>query len=106
MRLVLSVQRPANYWYRVDLPSLKEVRGGFNMQSSGTLDCDGFSKLRGNVIQGTYTCRSGVSDPQSVGGTATSSGSQPTKKAGAGAVNPPAIMSLMAILGGILHFTL
>jgi len=91
---------------KVDLPSLKEVRGGFNMQSSGTLDCDGFSKLRGNVIEGTYTCRSGVSDPQSVGGTPTSADSKPTKKGGAGAVNPPAIMSLMALLGGILHFTL
>jgi len=91
---------------KVDLPALKEVRGGFNLQSSGNLDCDSFSKLRGNVIQGTYTCRSGVSDPQSAGGTATSTdGSKPTKKAGAAALNPPTIMTLIALLGGILHFS-
>jgi len=90
----------------VELPSLKDVRGGFNMQSSGKLDCGPFDSLRSNVIQGSYTCLSEVDEPQS--GTSTSTGANPTgtNKGDAGALNPPATMSLMALLGAVLQFFL
>ncbi|KAK2739115.1 hypothetical protein FQN57_006681 [Myotisia sp. PD_48] len=50
---------------KVELPNLKEIRGGFNMQSSGTFECQSFKDLRGDVIRGEFTCRSGVKNPKS-----------------------------------------
>ena len=43
---------------RVDLPSLEDVRGGFNLQSTKDLDCKEFDGYHTNgVIKGNdYTC--------------------------------------------------
>lgn len=42
---------------KVTLPSLDDVRGSFNLQTTEKLDCDAFDKLRDNdVVKGEYTC--------------------------------------------------
>lgn len=56
-------------FYRVELPSLKDVRGAFNMQSSGQLNCDKLSDFDGDVTKGKYTCFSEVKDPGKEGTT-------------------------------------
>jgi hypothetical protein len=49
---------------RVDLPKLRDVRGGFNMQTKSTsFSCDPFDQLRDQSVQGSYTCKSGQKDP-------------------------------------------
>jgi len=54
------------------LPKLNDVKGGFNMQSTTSIDCSGFqSEHSSGNIQGTYTCKT-TADAQS--GTSTSSG--------------------------------
>ncbi|EDN94698.1 hypothetical protein SS1G_10572 [Sclerotinia sclerotiorum 1980 UF-70] len=56
-----------------ELPKLNDVKGGFNMQSTTSIDCSGFqSEHNSGNIQGTYTCKT-TANAQS--GTGTSSGS-------------------------------
>ncbi|KZF25673.1 hypothetical protein L228DRAFT_236746 [Xylona heveae TC161] len=98
----------------VALPALNDVRGGFNMQSSGQLDCSQFDKDHSNqVIKGTYTCKGLQAHPQtkgsgsSSGGSSTSSGTSPSstgKKSAAGRfeVNVAAVMGLSMIAGLLL----
>lgn len=52
---------------QVDLPSLKDVRGGLNVQtSSQQFGCDEINKYKGGVTKGhEFTCQSNVTHPQS-----------------------------------------
>lgn len=52
---------------KVDLPSLVDVRGGLNVQtSSNNFSCDDVNKLKGGVTKGhEFTCKSNVSNPKS-----------------------------------------
>ncbi|WEW55484.1 cell wall protein Ecm33 [Emydomyces testavorans] len=91
---------------QVDLSGLKEVRGQFNMQSSGKLDCGPFDKDVKPNVRGKYTCRGGVDDPQSSDPSRTG-GNKPNKSglAGPGAV-PPSGMTILALLGIVVRFAL
>ncbi|KAL3424457.1 GPI-anchored cell wall organization protein ecm33 [Phlyctema vagabunda] len=61
-----------------ELPALEDVKGGFNMQSTTSISCDGFQKEKDNgAIQGKYTCKTtedATSDPDGTA-TGTSTGS-------------------------------
>jgi len=102
------------------LPDLKNVAGGFNMQSQSSIDCDGFKQEQANgIIQGKYTCltaptvHSGVSGTASSGGsssTGTSSGSASSSTHSKGAavsynVNAQAVVGL-SVVGGFLQMLL
>ncbi|KAG2231726.1 hypothetical protein BDF21DRAFT_376338 [Thamnidium elegans] len=52
---------------KVDLPSLVDVRGGLNVQtSSSNFSCEDVNKLKGGVTKGhEFTCKSNVSNPKS-----------------------------------------
>lgn len=52
---------------KIELPSLVDVRGGLNVQtSSNTFSCDDVNKLKGGVTKGhEFTCKSNVSNPKS-----------------------------------------
>ncbi|KAL3481585.1 GPI-anchored cell wall organization protein-domain-containing protein [Aspergillus californicus] len=63
---------------RATLPSLKNVRGGFNMQSTGNFSCDTFNSWKDNTIHGTYKCESDSNNPTTSDG---SSGSSTTSSA-------------------------
>ncbi|KAI9796901.1 MAG: hypothetical protein M1835_002742 [Candelina submexicana] len=94
----------------VSLPALNDVRGGFNMQSSGDITnaCSAFKKNQDNsVIKGTYVCSGKQAKPGTAGTTPTSSGggSSPTGAAGHFAVNVPIVMGLSSILAGLFSFS-
>jgi hypothetical protein len=74
---------------KADLPALSDVRGGFNLQSSGTIDCDGFNTAHNNgVIKGSkYVCKGNQATPGTAGSTSTSTGSSPKKTGAAGRVS-------------------
>lgn len=92
----------------VSLPDLGEVKGGFNMQSSGNFQCSDFDTLRTNsVIQGSYTCKSSTSNPTTMdgsSGTSTGSGSaaSSSKSSASNLANTP-IVGLTAMVGAILQ---
>lgn len=48
---------------------MKDIRGAFNMQSSGNLDCDKMSDYEGDVTKGKFTCFSEIKDPGKEGST-------------------------------------
>lgn len=82
--------------YSVELPSLTQVRGAFNLQSSGQLDCTNFDSAASNkkVIKGKYTCKG--SAKQSGSKSSSSSGSSPTGASAAGHIGT----SFLAVVGG------
>lgn len=95
----------------VSLPKLKEVKGGFNMQSTGNFSCDAFKSLRSdNIIKGTFKCEGSKSNPTtkdgSSGTTSSSSAASASSSTGAAVVNManmPA-MGLAAVFGALLAF--
>ncbi|KAI9642959.1 cell wall protein Ecm33 [Ciborinia camelliae] len=94
-----------------ELPKLNDVKGGFNMQSTTSIDCSGFKAEHdsGN-IQGTYTCKT-TANAQSGTGSSTSSGtsssSSSTASKGA-AVSYGVNEALMgvSVVGGFLSMLL
>ena len=83
----------------VSLPALADVKGAFNMQSSGTLDCSAFDKLSGNnnVIKGKYQCAGSQKNPGGANTTPTSSGSSSSKTNAATA--PVYVVSTANLIG-------
>jgi hypothetical protein len=66
---------------RVDLPALKDVRGGVNVQTKSTaFSCPDFKQRQGDAVKGDSTCRSGESDPGMLGTKGDSNGNS-TKNA-------------------------
>lgn len=98
----------------VDIPKLENVKGGFNIQSTGDFDCDGFDKKHKNkVIRGSYTCSAKKSNPKSKNGqsgtssgTASKSSSTSSEGAAPGNVANVPTMGMAAIFGALLQFVL
>ncbi|KAA8649158.1 hypothetical protein EYZ11_006069 [Aspergillus tanneri] len=95
-----------------DLPALKTVAGGFNMQSTGNFSCDTFNKLEGNAIRGKYECKAKTPNPTTKDGSSgsTTSGGQPSSSSSEGAsamnvANVPA-MGLAAVFGALVQYAL
>ncbi|KAJ5355449.1 Protein ecm33 [Penicillium cataractarum] len=88
----------------VDLASLTDVEGGFNLQSTdGTFNCTHFASIRKTVIKGTYHCDAKTSDPTtSTGksGTSSSSGSSSSATSSGAAVANGASIAV----GGVAAF--
>ncbi|GAB7351982.1 hypothetical protein MBLNU459_g2507t1 [Dothideomycetes sp. NU459] len=93
----------------VTLPSITNIRGAFNLQSSADIDstCSTFKALSGSnsVIKGKFTCAGEQSKPSgegsSVTGTATGSSSTSTstgKSGAAGLIVPGAATGLMGVV--------
>jgi len=71
------------------MPALSDVKGAFNIQTSGdvTDDCTHFNSIKGrnNVIKGPFACIARTNDPKGAGsasGTSSGSGAQKTGAAG------------------------
>jgi hypothetical protein len=82
---------------RVSLPALKDCRGGFNLQSSGSVDCAPFKAQASSngVIKGVFKCYNKVSNP---GNAKNDPSAQPGgKKSLAAFLNTPS----NTLLGGI-----
>jgi hypothetical protein len=101
----------ANNQLRPELPKLKDVKGGFNMQSTSEIDCSGFQALRDSeVIQGTYTCKT-TADAQSGvdsgSGTDSSSGASPSGSKGAAvSYDVNSAVAGLSVVGGLLGMLL
>ncbi|KAL4964806.1 GPI-anchored protein Ecm33 [Aspergillus stella-maris] len=97
---------------KASLPSLKNVRGGFNMQSTGNFSCETFNDWKDNTIHGKYSCKASTNDPTTADGTSgsstTTSGddASPTDDAAVlTAANVPA-MGLAAVFGLLVQYVL
>jgi len=93
------------------LPKLNDVKGGFNMQSTTSIDCSGFEAehASGN-IQGTYTCKT-TADAQSSSGTSTgtsssSSSSATSSKGAAVSYGVNEALFGVSVIGGFLNLLL
>jgi len=97
-----------------NLPELVDIKGGFNMQSTAQIDCSGFDALEGNVIQGTYTCKTTADAKSGVGsgsgsgsGTSSSDGSSPTKSGNAAvSYGANSAVAGLSVVGGLLGMLL
>lgn len=56
-------------YFRVDLPSLTQVLGAFNLQSSEEFDCAKFddAKKEKKIIKGEYVCEGSQTKPGTAG---------------------------------------
>lgn len=98
----------------VDIPKLENVKGGFNVQSTGDFDCDGFDKKHKNkVIRGSYTCSAKKSNPKTKNGksgtsssTAASGTSTSSEGAAPGNVASVPTMGMAAVFGALLQLVL
>ncbi|KAF0323976.1 hypothetical protein K4K61_006088 [Colletotrichum sp. SAR11_59] len=94
----------------VSIPALDDVKGAFDLQSTGDIDtsCDVFNKMEGKQIQGEYTCRSNNTNANSDSGTGGSAGG--TKSGGsegaAGIVSVNTAVLSLAIVGGLAQLLL
>ena len=104
----------ANVSTRVEMPKLENVKGGFNIQSTGDFDCNDFDKKhKDKVIRGSYTCSAKKSNPKSkngqsgtTSGTASKSSSTSSEGAAPGNVADIPTMGMAAIFGALLQFVL
>jgi hypothetical protein len=94
-----------------NLPALVNVVGALNIQSTQVIQCDGFNKLSGNVVQGKESCVSATNDPSTLSasgsGTASGSSSKPTSSKGAAisyGVNEA--VAGLSVMGGLLQMLL
>ncbi|DAA74636.1 TPA_exp: Cell surface GPI-anchored protein [Trichophyton benhamiae CBS 112371] len=88
----------------VKLPSLKEVRGDANLQSTETFGCDPWQKLKdSDVIRGKLTCRERQEKPKT--GDDHSGGDEEGHKGAAAAfAKAPAAALLIAFVGALQFF--
>ncbi|PQE26991.1 GPI-anchored cell wall organization Ecm33 protein [Rutstroemia sp. NJR-2017a BVV2] len=94
------------------LPKLDDVKGGFNMQSTAQIDCDGFkSESHSGAIQGTFVCKttadakSGTSTSGS-SSTSSSGSSSSTSKAAAASYGVNEALVGVSVVGGLLQMLL
>lgn len=92
----------------VELPSLGDVRGAFNIQSSGDISkaCSNFQSLKSSsVIKGSYQCAGLQSKPGGAGttptGTASGAGASKTGAAGRLDVSSGAVMGMSGVLAAM-----
>lgn len=89
------------------MPSLVNVKGGFNITSAQTIDCSAFQSEKGNVIQGTFTCKSLTSASGSGSSTGSSSSSTSTSTKGAAAsYGISEAAAGLSVIGGLLQMLL
>lgn len=91
-----------------NLPALVNVVGALNIQSTSQIDCSGFTKLSGNVVQGKDNCISATEDPTTLAsGTASGSSSKPTSSKGAAvSYGVSEAVAGLSVLGGIMRMLL
>jgi hypothetical protein len=69
------------------LPKINNVVGALNIESTAQIDCSGFDKLSGNVVQGKENCVSATNNPTTLSPsgtvTGTGTGSKPSSSKGA-----------------------
>lgn len=100
----------------MELPALKQVKGAFNMQSSGVLDCSAFQADKGSkqVIKGNYVCQGSETKPGGAGTKASGSATPTSSGKGAGGhievnlsmVMVPVLMGGISLIAGLFQLIL
>lgn len=96
------------------LSSLKDVKGRFNMQSTGKINCDKFQDLKKNkVVKGTFHCQSKDPNPTTADGSSgtSSGGGKSSTTTGSSAASPDNVinmsgMGLAAIFGALVQYAM
>jgi len=91
------------------LPEINNIVGALNIESTAQIDCSGFNKLSGNVVQGKENCVSATDNPTTLSpsGTVTGSTSKPSSSKGAAVsygVNEA--VAGLSLVGGIMQMLL
>lgn len=95
----------------VTLPSLEDVQGGFNIQSTEELDCTEFDQFKSEgVIKGdAYICRAKESNPTTVDGApgadggSSGSGDGSGKQGAAGRVAVSSLLGLSVVVVALVY---
>lgn len=87
----------------VSFPSLEDVRGGFNLQTTQQIDCTVFNKLHSNgVIKGDeYVCKGSLGEARSSEGGASTTGGSGGSNGTKGAASKQAGISTFALVAGV-----
>lgn len=93
---------------RISLGSLKDVKGGFNLQSThGNFTCSDFKKLKDDkVIKGTYNCEASSDNPTDKSGSSATGTKNSDTSSGAAVftgANVP-VVGIAAIFGALASF--
>jgi hypothetical protein len=94
---------------RPSLPDLTNVKGGFNVQSTASIDCSGFQSEKGSVIQGTFTCGTTANPTTKGSGTGTVTGSSASSTSTKGAASSYGVSETLAglgLIGTLMHMLL
>jgi len=59
---------------QAEFPAIRDIRGGFNLQTTAEFSCDEFDKLEGSVVKGKYVCSGVVTNPGTEGSDVESNG--------------------------------
>jgi len=92
-----------------NLPKINNVVGALNIESTSQIDCSGFDKLSGNVVQGKENCVSATEDPTTLSpsGTVTGSSSKPSSSKGAAvSFGVSEAAAGLGLLGGFMQMLL
>jgi hypothetical protein len=90
-----------------DLPSLEDVKGGFNVQSTNDIDCSSFqSEHSSGAIQGTFTCKTTADAKSGTGSSSSSSSSSTTSKGAAVSYGVNDAVLGLSVVGGFLRMML
>jgi len=98
-----------------NLPSLNNVVGALNIQSTAQIDCSGFNKLSGGIVQGHENCVSATNDPSTLspsgtvtgGGSGTGGTSKPSGSKGAAvSYGVSEAVAGLSVVGGIMQMLL
>jgi len=88
----------------VELPSLDDVRGGFNLQSTNNVSCTSFKELQGGVVKGDdFTCEGSKERAESkTAGLGTGSGSSAVDDEDSAASKVGFSMLAVALVGAVM----
>lgn len=92
----------------IKLPKLEEIKGEFNIQSSKELpDCEDKLADLSKATEAEFTCKGKVKDPKSLDPSRSGGDDDDEDDENAAAIaNPPAIMAMMALVGGAVQLVL
>ncbi|KAF3922952.1 hypothetical protein ABW20_dc0101830 [Dactylellina cionopaga] len=73
-----SIELDSGIFETVEFPALKDVRGGFTLETSAQFDCTEFDALKVSIIKGSYSCKGAAKNTNPTGTTSgpQSSGTQ------------------------------
>ncbi|EWC45835.1 hypothetical protein DRE_04842 [Drechslerella stenobrocha 248] len=90
---------------QAEFPAIRDVRGGFNLQTAAKFDCSEFDKIESGVVKGKYVCSGAVVNPGTEGTNPTTNGNgSGGKKNSAGRFTVSTSLVAMTVLAMLTAF--